>query len=78
MTARTKRLYLLGLGAIFCITIPAIILYSSGYRLTSKLALVRTGGIYLANSESDVSARINGKIKKRSDLFEKNLLILNL
>ena len=78
MTPKKRRVYILGLFLVFVIVIPFVVLYSSGYRLNSKFRLVKTGGIYFHNNEADAVVRINGKIKKRSGMFEKNLLVRDL
>jgi len=78
MTPKRKRTFLLGLFAAFIIIIPVLILYSSGYRVSSKLKLVKTGGIYLANDELDAYVKINGKEKKRADFLERSMLVRNL
>ena len=64
--------------AVFIIIIPVIVLHSSGYRLNSKFRLVKTGGIYFHNDESDAYVKLNGKVKKTAGLMEKNLLVRDL
>jgi hypothetical protein len=78
MTPTKKRIYLSGLFVVFIIVIPSLILFSSGYRLNSKFHLVKTGGIYFENNESDVIVKLDGKSIKKAGRFEKNLFIRNL
>lgn len=78
MTPKKKIIFLLGLVGIFIIVIPVLIFYSLGYRLNSQFRLVKTGGIYLVNNESDAVVMLNGKDMKRSNIFEKDMLIRNL
>jgi hypothetical protein len=78
MTRNRKRIYLLGLFAIFIVVIPVLILYSSGYRLDSRFRLVKTGGIYLVNNESDIIVRLDQKTVKKAGMFDKNILIREL
>jgi hypothetical protein len=78
MTPKKKLISLLGLIGIFIIVIPILIFYSLGYRLNSQFRLVKTGGIYLVNNESDAVVMLNGKDMKRSNIFEKDMLIRNL
>ncbi|MBN2403427.1 MAG: hypothetical protein JXN64_13695 [Spirochaetes bacterium] len=78
MTPKKKLFSLLGLIAVFFIAIPILILFSLGYRLDSRLRLVKTGGIYLADIGSDAIVMINGKNIEQSGVFEKNILIRNL
>jgi hypothetical protein len=78
MTPKKKLFSLLVLIGIFIIVIPVLIFYSLGYRLNSQFRLVKTGGIYLVNNESDAVVMLNGKNVKRSNIFEKDMLIRNL
>src|SRR3989344_5401481 len=48
LSPRTRRLYLYVLSALFLISVPAALLYSSGYRYKAGFGLVRTGGIFLS------------------------------
>lgn len=78
MTRNKKRIYLLGLFAVFIVAIPSLILYSSGYRLDSRFRLVKTGGIYFVNSESGVVVMLDGKTVKKAGMFEMNILVRDL
>lgn len=78
MTVKRQWMYILGLFLVFMIVIPVILLYSFGYRVSSDFRLVKTGGIYFSNQELDASVYLNGKIKKTSGIFERNLLVKNV
>jgi hypothetical protein len=78
MTSKKRLVYLFGLIGVFIVVIPLILLYSFGYRLGSGFRLVKTGGIYLVNNESDTTVTLNGKSLKRFNIFEKNILIRSL
>ncbi|HPF07429.1 MAG TPA: PEGA domain-containing protein, partial [Spirochaetota bacterium] len=78
MTVRKQWMYIIGLFMVFLIVIPVILLYSFGYRVSSDFKLVKTGGIYFANQELDASVYLNGKMKKTSGIFERNLLVQNI
>lgn len=78
MTPAKKRLFILTSFVLFVIAIPIIIFYSSGYRLNDNFKLVKTGGIYLKNDQSDTVVRLNGKVKETSGLLDTNILIRDL
>ncbi len=78
MTVKKQWMYITGLFLVFLIVIPVILLYSFGYRVSSDFRLVKTGGIYFHNQEADASVYLNGKLKKTSGMFEKNLLVQNI
>ena len=78
MTVKKQWMYIAGLTLVFLVVIPVILLYSFGYRLSSDFRLVKTGGIYCSNDESDVSVYLNGKLKKSSGMIERNILVQNI
>ncbi|MBN2040632.1 MAG: PEGA domain-containing protein [Spirochaetes bacterium] len=78
MTRRKKQIYLIILFAVFIATIPVIVLFSSGYRLDSRLKLVKTGGIYLHINQSGAAVKINGKALDKTNLLEDNIFIQDL
>jgi len=78
MTPKQQFGYIAGLFAVFIIVIPVILFYSFGYRITSNMKIVKTGGIFVANNESDVSVLLNGKLKKKSGIIDKNILVQNV
>lgn len=78
MKPKTRKMYLLGLFCIFIVIIPILIFFSMGYRLNSQFRLVKTGGIYLVNNESDVTVKLDGENVERAGMFGNNILIRNL
>lgn len=78
MTVKKQWMYITGFFLVFLIVIPVILLYSFGYRLSDNFRLVKTGGIYFSNQELDASLYLNGKLKKTSGIFERNLLVKNV
>lgn len=78
MTVKKQWFYILGLFLVFLIVIPVIMLYSFGYRVSGDFRLVKTGGIYFSNYESDASVYLNGRLKKTSGIFDRNLLVQNI
>jgi len=78
MTTRKQLMYMGLFFLIFVIVIPAIVLYSLGYRIGDNFGFVKTGGLYFVNDESDVKVFLNDKLKKESGFIEKDILIQNL
>jgi hypothetical protein len=78
MTPRQQWTYRILLFIVFIMVIPLVIFYSFGYRISSDLKIVKTGGIYVTNKESDVSVLLNGKLKKASGILDRNILIQNI
>lgn len=69
------RLLLLGLLAgMFILTVPLVILYSTGYRLGAK-NLTQTGGIYVHSYAVDGQILLDGEPVQQAMLFEKNNLL---
>ncbi len=77
MTGKQQFAYIAGFSAIFVIAIPLLILYSSGYRLDENFRVVKTGGVYLENTEYEVTVKINGK-RVKTGRFERNILVRDL
>ncbi len=75
---KKRRVYFYTLSVIFFIGIPFILLYTSGYRITSDFNLVETGGIYIYSPEAGSQIYINHKKEKETGIFQKDLFIQNL
>lgn len=78
MTPKQQFGYIAGLFAVFIIVIPVIVFYSFGYRISSNMKIVKTGGIFVSNNQGNVSVLLNGKLKKKSGIIDRNILIQNL
>lgn len=63
---------------LFFALIPILILYTSGYRLSDDLRLVKTGGIYVNSPMSGTEIYINNKPKKETGIFQKDYFVQNL
>lgn len=78
MTPKKQLITIAILFFVFISVIPLIICYSMGYRISEDFKIVETGGIYLSNSEADTFLHVNGKLKKKSGLVDRNILLQNL
>ncbi|TAL49214.1 PEGA domain-containing protein [Patescibacteria group bacterium] len=79
--SRTKRrIYLIFFALVFVVSLPLVILYARGYRLTLSEALKfgRTGGFYIAATQSGAEIYIDSKLVKKTGIFQKNVLVQNL
>ncbi len=55
-----------------------VILYATGWRITSDLTLKRTGGLFVSADESEVEFFINGELEKRTNLLQTGLFLQGL
>lgn len=78
MTPKQQIRYIAGLFAVFIVVIPVLIFYSYGYRISDNFKIVKTGGLYISNSEAGASVLLNGKQKKSSGLIDRNMLVQNI
>lgn len=78
MTPKQQMKYIIGLFAVFIVVIPVIILYSFGYRISDNFKIVKTGGLYISNTEGGASVYLNGKLKKSAGLIDRNILVQNI
>lgn len=78
MTPKQQFRYILGLFTVFIIVIPVIIFYSFGYRISDNFKVVKTGGIFVSNTEAGASVLLNGKLKKASGIIDRNILVQNV
>lgn len=78
LSLRRRRMYLFIFGIIFCITIPLLILYATGYRLGDALNLVRTGGLHISVPYSGARVLIGDSVLKETSVFQKNIFVQNL
>jgi len=65
---------------LFVFLAPFLVLYATGYRfsLSDALTITRTGGIYVSVGESGVDIYVDGKIVKRTNIFQKGAFVQNL
>lgn len=78
LSARARRRYLVLFVTLFVISIPAAILYATGYRFDGGLSLVKTGGVYISIPVSGASISLNGDQVGESSLFNRGFYIDNL
>lgn len=78
LSIRRRRIYLVFFAVVFFVTIPLLILYATGYRLSNALNLVRTGGLYISTPYSGVTVSIGNSIVKETSVFQKNIFVQNL
>ena len=77
--SRTKRFIYLGIFIIlFLILIPVVVLYSTGYTISSNFTLEKTGGIYVYSTEPNVSIYINDKLERQTNSFQKGFFASDL
>jgi hypothetical protein len=78
LSKKKRGIYLALFGVLFVLFIPILIFYATGYRITSALNLVRTGGLYVSIPSSGSDVFLENKIVKQSGFFSKNVFVQNL
>lgn len=78
MPIKKRRLYFLFFFVVFIIAIPTLLLYTSGYRLSSDFRLVKTGGIYVSVPVSGALIYVNNKLYKTTNIIQRDLFEQNL
>ncbi len=77
--SRTKRFIYLGIFVIlFLVLIPVVVLYSTGYTISSDFTLEKTGGVYVYSTLPNVSIFINGKLERQTNSFQKGYFASDL
>jgi len=78
LSKKKRRIYLSIFGLCFLISIPVLIFYATGYRITSALDLIRTGGLHISIPISESTVFLEDKKVKQSGVFSKNVFVQNL
>lgn len=81
LSYQKRRSFFLLLLAIFCITLPLFIFYTSGYRLSfdnEKTTIVTTGGIYITSESEEVDVYLDDEQVQRPRLFRSAYYIQNI
>lgn len=78
LSLRTRRLLLLLSTAVFLAALPALALYTTGYRLGPNLRLVKTGGIYVAAPKTGATIFLDEQEVRTTNLFQSGFLLQNL
>jgi len=78
MTIKTRRRLFLLSAVIFIILAPLVLLYTSGYRISSDFSISKTGGIYIYSPVSGSEIFLNNKPKKTTNLLQSGVFVQNL
>ena len=79
MTKKIRTILFSICAILFLLIAPTITLYSMGYRIDfDSKKIVQTGGFYFKVLPKNVQISIDGKIKKKTDIFFGSILIKNL
>ncbi|MFH1451392.1 MAG: PEGA domain-containing protein [bacterium] len=79
MTKKQKNILFFACFLFFFTSTPALVLYYQGYRLNFKeRKFVQTGAFYFKVVPSHANILLNGKLKKKTDLFFGTTIIENL
>lgn len=78
LSRRKRRIYLYGLGVLFLIAIPFVLLYAAGYRYRSGVGFVQTGGIFIAVAATSASVSLDGEHIGTSGILKHDFYIDNL
>jgi len=79
MIKRVRTILFSVCAILFFLIAPTITLYSMGYRIDfESKRIVQTGGFYFKILPKNVQILIDGKIKKKTDIFFGSILIDNL
>lgn len=63
---------------VFLVSAPALVLYSTGYRLGDALSLVKTGGIFVHSNLSGTEVYVNDDFIENNGVVLRNTLVQNL
>jgi len=81
MTYAKRQRFFLVLAVIFAITLPAIIFYTTGYRLNlgdTENRIVTTGGMYITTNTTEVEVYLDEEQVRRPRLFRSAYYIQNI
>lgn len=78
MSSKKRLFYRVLLTLFFVITVPILILYSSGYRLGDQLFLVKTGGMYIDTNKSGTEVYLDNELVREATIFKRGFFIQNL
>jgi len=75
---KIRQRYFIGLVITFILVVPLLVLYASGYRISSDLHIIKTGGINVEVSLSGASFYLDDEFEGTGSLFQKSFFIQNL
>lgn len=78
LSIRKRRIILILCVLAFVIILPALALYTIGYRLEDNFALVKTGGLYISAPVTGTSVYLDGLEINQTSFFQNGFLIQNL
>lgn len=78
MSQSKRNMYFYGLVLVFLISAPLIALYATGYRISSDLELIETGGIHVDVQRSGASFFLDDSFEGEGTLFQKSFFVQNL
>lgn len=76
-----RQRFFFALVAVFLLSLPALIFYTTGYRLSfenDETAIVSTGGIYVTASNLDIDVYLDGEQVEQPRLFRSAYYIQNI
>lgn len=74
----SRRLYFYSFIFIFIVAVPLLILYALGWRFDDRLALIPTGGLYIATDISGAEIFLNAEPVRETGAFRKAFFIQDL
>jgi len=78
LSPRKRRIYFVSLTLFFFIAAPIVVLYASGYRLSSDLKIIQTGGIYVNVPTAGARFYLDDVFEGDGSFFQKSFFIQNL
>ncbi len=63
---------------VFILAVPAILLYTDGYRIDPALHIYKTGGLFVSSPVSGAKIYINNKEKKQTNMLQSGLFLQSL
>lgn len=78
LSPKKRRLYLVLLTVFFFLSVPLIMMYASGYRLSSDFKIIKTGGIYVEVPVSGASFFVEDEFQGTGFLFQKSFFVQDL
>lgn len=79
LSSRTRRKYRILFTILFCVAVPFLFIYMTGYRFGSDwFNLVETGGIYVYSDSSDVKISVDGALARETNFFRRGAFVQDL
>jgi hypothetical protein len=82
MSSRRRAIFFWGLVLVFALALPAMIFYTTGYRLTfeedAQTMVLTTGGVYISTQSTDVDVYLDEEQIQRPRLFRSAYYIQNI